>query len=115
MEAILGNSLPVFFGLTVFVVGGASYLTGQAVAVTWRPVWQAIFFCVLLGFVNRFLSWGLFGGDGLSISGFLVNTAVLIAIGLAGYRLTQVSKIVNQYPWLYERAGLWSYRKRAQT
>jgi len=113
LEEILGARLSVFIGLTVFIMGGAAYLAGQAVAATWRPPWQAVAYAVLLGFANRFLTWGLFEGDGLSVSGYVVDTAVLIAIALIAFRITRVAKIVSQYPWLYERAGLMRYRERS--
>jgi hypothetical protein len=105
----------VFIGLTVVIMGGAAYLTGQAVAGNWGPAWQVVVYTVLLGFVDRFLTWGLFEGDGLSVSGYLVDTAVLVALGLVAYRVTYVAKIVSQYPWLYERASPWRYRPRPES
>jgi len=30
------------------------------------------------------------------------------------YRLTQAHKMVAQYPWLYERAGLFAWREKAR-
>ncbi len=112
MEEILGSRVPVFIGLTVVIMGAIAFMTGQAVAATWRPVWQAVLYCSLLGLLDRFLTWGLFGGRGLLVSGFIIDTAVLIIIGLIAYRLTYVTKMVTHYPWLYERAGFWRYRKK---
>lgn len=112
MEAILGTSLGVFITVTLVIIGGASYMTGQAVASTWRPVGQVLFYVVLLGLTDRFLTFALFEGDLLSPTGFLVDTAVIAAIGLFAYRITRVSKMVSQYPWLYERSGPWSYREK---
>ncbi len=34
----------------------------------------------------------------------------IAAIGLIACRLAHVAKMVEQYPWLYERATPWSYR-----
>jgi len=112
MEEILGASVPVFIGLTIFIIGGAAFLTGQAVASTWRRPWLVVAYCVLLAFVDRFLTWGLFDGPGLSLSGYLVDLVVLAAIGLFAFRITRVAKVVDQYPWLYERVGLMRYRAR---
>ncbi len=112
MEEILGSKIPVFVGLTVVIMGAIAFMTGQAVAATWRPVWQAVLYCFLLGLLDRFLTSGLFGGRGLLVSGFIIDTAVLIGIGLIAYRLTRVRKMVTQYPWLYERAGIWRYRAK---
>ena len=66
----------------------------------------------MLGFADRFLVWGLFGGDGLSVSGYVIDTAYLIAVGFAAYRLTRARRMVTQYPWLYERAGPFGWRDR---
>jgi hypothetical protein len=112
MEALLGTTLPVFIGLTVILVGGAAVLTGQAVAATWRPAWQVVLSCIGLGLADRFLVYALFDGELLSLTGFLIDTAVLTVIGLVAYRLTRVKKMVSQYPWKYERGGLWNYRER---
>jgi hypothetical protein len=36
---ILGGALADFIGVTIVLFGGASFLTGQALASTWRPAW----------------------------------------------------------------------------
>ena len=112
MEYLLGTTYGVFFIVTILVMGFASYMTGQACANTWRPVSHAIFYCFLLGLTDRFLVFALFQGELLSISGYLIDTAVLIVIALFAYRLSRVVRLVRQYPWLYERTGLLSCRER---
>jgi len=114
METLLGTTLPVFIGITVILFGGAAFIMGQALAQTWRPVWQNIVYGLLLGIANRFIIFALFGGDGLSVPGYIVNTAVLIGISLFAYRATAVRKMVSQYPWLYEPNGLLGYREKRQ-
>ncbi|MGH6881306.1 MAG: DUF6867 family protein, partial [Hypericibacter sp.] len=42
MEFILGESIPVFIGLTIILFGGASFMMGQALGETWRPAWQNV-------------------------------------------------------------------------
>lgn len=104
---------PAVFGIfTVVIMGGAGFLTGQAIASTWRPVWQAMAYSVLLGAADRFFVFALFEGTLLSVPGFILDTAVITTICLIGYRVTRVSKIVDQYPWLYERAGVFNVRSR---
>ena len=106
-------SHPAVFGLfTVVIMGGAGYMTGQAVASTWRPIWHAIAYSLLLGVADRFLIFALFEGALLSVPGLILDTAVIAAICLIGYRITRVSKIVGQYPWLYERTGYLNLRSR---
>ncbi len=107
---LLGTSMPVFLGLTVVVIGFAAFMTGQALANTWKPVWHAVIYSILLGLVDRFLTYALFDGELLSASGYLIDTAVLIVITLFAYRLTQARKMVSQYPWLYRRVGPFGWK-----
>lgn len=112
MEDILGTSFGVFFGLTVVIMGFAAYMTGQALGNSWKPVWQAVVYSILLGFADRFLTFALFDGVLLSPTGYLVDTAVLMAIALLAFRLSRVRLMVSQYPWLYERVGPFGWRDR---
>jgi len=114
MSMLSGFHPVLFLILTVAIMGSAGWLTGQAVAAAWRPLWQAIAGCVALGLVDRFLVFALFKGDLLSVGGLLLDTAVIAAIGLAGWRVTLVRKMVTQYPWLYRRAGPFAWRQRAR-
>lgn len=107
-----GTSIGVFIGLTLVLAGGAAILTGQAIAGTWRPAWQVMFASIGLGFADRFLVFGLFDGELLSVAGYLFDTAVIMAFGLVAYRLAWVRNMVAQYPWLYETAGYWRIRER---
>ena len=59
--------------------------------------------------------FALFEGELLSLGGFIVDSAVLIVIGLLSYRLTLTRKMVTQYPWIYERAGLFGWREKGRT
>lgn len=112
MEAIVGTSAAVFVGVTLIMFGGASFLMGQAIAGTWRPAWQNIPYGMAIGAANQFLTFALFDGPLLDPVSYLVRSAVIVAIALLAHRLTQVQKMVTQYPWLYERAGLLSWRSR---
>lgn len=112
MEALIGSTIPVFIGLTVCLAGFAAFMTGRALAQTWRPAWHAVPYSMLLGATDRFLHYGLFDGDLLSLGGYVVDTAYLIVVALATYRIFRVRKMVDQYPWLYERAGLMGYREK---
>ncbi len=105
MEETLGTTLPVFIAMTVIFGGFAAYMTGQAIANTWRPVFQVIFYCCLLAMACRFLIWGLFQGELLTLSGYLMDVLILQIIGLVSFRRTQVKKMISQYPWLYMKNG----------
>lgn len=112
MNELLGASLPVFVGITVILFGGAAFLMGQALAETWRPAWQNVLYGALLAIGDRFIIYALFGGELLSVWGYLLHAAVLIAIALTAYRITRAWRMVRQYPWLYERTGLFTWREK---
>ena len=112
METLLGTTVPVFFGMTVVLFGFAAFMTGQALANGWQPVWKAVPYGILMGVGNRFLVFALFQGELLSLSGLVIASAVLVAMTAASYRLIQARKMVSQYPWLYESAGLFGWRQR---
>jgi hypothetical protein len=114
MESLLGTSLGVFIGLTVIIIGGAAMMTGRVLADGWKSPLQVVFACFGLALADRFLVYALFGGELLSLSGFLIDFAVLTAMALTAHRLTVVHKMVAQYPWRYERESLWTYRKKSE-
>ena len=102
---------PVFIAITVIVFGFVSFMTGRALAATWRSIWWILPYSILLGLVDRFFTWALFDGVLLSPVGYLADTLVLLALSLTAYRMTQVRKMVRQYPWLYARSGPFAWRR----
>lgn len=112
MEAMIGSNIGVFIAITLVIMGFATFMTGQALASTWRPMWQVFPYGVMLGFADRFLTWALFDGILFSLVPYLISTAILLVICLGAFRLTQARKMVGQYPWVYERDGLFGWRER---
>ena len=104
------NSFWIFVLLTLVVGGGAGWMTGRAVALTWRPVWKLVWFMVLLTAAVRFLHFALFDGTLLSPYYYCVDFLCIGAIALIGYRFTRTGQMVEQYNWLYERVGPLSWR-----
>lgn len=104
-----------FFVVTVFLGGGAAWLSGKAVAETWRPYLQLIASMLLLAAAVRFIHYALFAGTLLSVNFYLIDFAVLAASASLGYRRTRVRQMTAQYGWLYVRHGLlgWSERTAA--
>lgn len=113
MTDLLGASPGAYLGLVVILMGFAAFMTGQAVAASWKPVWQLGPYGLLLAMAARFLLFALFDGELLALPGFLVDLLLMVAIGLFAWRITHVRKIVSQYPWLYRRKGLLGYQPGA--
>ena len=103
MGIIFETNLWVFLLVTVVLGGGAAYLTGSAVAVTWRPLFKLVVYIVLLAAAVRFIHYALFDGTLLSLHYYLVDLIVLLAIAGLGFRLTRTNQMTGQYSWLYEQ------------
>jgi hypothetical protein len=112
VSALLGGTVSAFFGLTAVLFGFVTFLTGQAMAQSWRPAWQIIPAALLLTVADRFLLYAMFGADLASPGGFLIAAAILAAITGAAYYFSRARKMVQQYPWLYERRGLFGWREK---
>ncbi len=107
---ILGAPLGVTLGLTVIFMGGCAFMMGRALAQGWRPVWHTVFYAGLLGLADRFLIYALFQGELLSLSGYLLDTDFFVIVAALTYRITLASRMVAQYPWLYQRHGPFGWR-----
>jgi hypothetical protein len=94
------RSLGVFLLVSVAMGGGAAWLTGRAIAGTWRPWWQAIAYALILGAVVRFFHFALFEGTLLSPRYYLLDTIVCLIAALLGYRTTRLRQMSIQYRWL---------------
>ena len=112
MSALLGGAIPSFLGMTVVLFGAAAAMTGQALARNWRPQWQLLPYALLLAACDRFLLYALFDAELLALAAYAVTAALLLAVAGLVYRATQAGRMSAQYPWLYERAGLFGWRKR---
>ena len=99
--------------VTGVIGGGAAWLSGRAIAGTWRPLAHVIGYMMLLGAAVRFAHFALFEGTLLSLPSYAADTAYLVVTGMLAWRITRVNQMVRQYNWLYERAGLLSWRGRS--
>ena len=114
MQGILYEepSFWLFFLVTCLLGGWAAWMTGRAIALTWRPVVQLIVYLLLLGGAVRMIHTTLFDGTLLSLQFYRVVTAILLAIGITGWRYTRARQRARQYRWLYELSGPLSWRRR---
>lgn len=112
MSFLIEDSIWVTLIMTVIIGGGAAFLAARGLASKWRPVWMAVAYMIPMGMALRFFHFALFNGDLLSFHYFVVDTVILIAFALLGYRYTRVKQMVRQYPWLYEYAGPFAWKDR---
>ena len=115
MQGILyeEHSAWLFLLVTLVLGGAAAWATGRAIALTWRPFWQLFPALAVLGLAVRFIHFSYFGGTLLTWHFYLVDTAIVMVIGLLGWRYTRTGQMITQYSWLYERTGPLTWRARA--
>jgi hypothetical protein len=114
MGTIWEISFGVFLLVTVILGGGAAYMTGRAVALTWRTLLHLAVYVVALNCSVRFIHYALFGGTLLSLQYFLVDLVFLSVIAGIGFQTTKTGQMVSQYSWLYERQSPLSWRERPE-
>jgi hypothetical protein len=107
------ESIWQFFFITCLLGGWAAWMTGRACAQTWRPMSSLVVFLLLLGIAVRFIHHALFDGTMLTLQYYVVDTVILLAIGIVGFQYTRTRQMVTQYHWLYERASPLSWKPRA--
>ena len=100
--------------ITGLIGGGAAWLTGRAIAKTWRPFWHVTIYIVLLGAAVRFVHFALFEGDLIAPASYAADTLYLLALGALSWRATRAAQMATQYYWLYERTGPLTWRPRAR-
>lgn len=112
IAAAAPTGVGVFLLLTVLMGGGAAWRTGQAVADSWGPLWPVLLYTALLAAAVRFLDYALFGGPLRDPVPYAVDALLLLAVALLGHRARRAQHMTDQYSWLFERAGLLSWRAR---
>lgn len=106
------DSFGVFLLITIALGGGAAYLSGRAIAATWRPWWHVALYMLILALAVRFMHFALFQGTLLSPHYYAVDLAFCLMFGFLGYRMTRAGQMSSQYGWLYRRAGLLKWLPR---
>lgn len=105
------DSLWTFILVSLILGGGAAWLSGRAIAQTWRPLWQVFFYSLILGCVVRFIHFSLFGGTLLSGYYYLVDTTLLMIFGSLGFRAARVAQMLTQYRWINVPDGPLRWRR----
>jgi len=93
-----------FLAITVALGGGAAWLAGRAIALTWRPWWHGVLYMLVLGGAVRFMHFALAGGTLLSPAGYLIDAAVAIGFAGGGFFVMRRHQKRTQYRFLYGAA-----------
>ena len=91
------NGLWIFLLVTVIMGGSTAYVSGKAIAETWRPAWHGLVYALIVGLAVRFIHFALFQEVLVSGRNYLVDCAILIAAALAGYQITRRRQMAQQY------------------
>lgn len=111
-ERVVEVSKADFLVVTVFLGGGAAWLSGRAIAETWRPYSRVLAAMLLLAAAVRFIHYALFAGTLQSFNFYMIDFAVVAASASLGYRRMRVRQMTTQYGWLYVRNGLLGWSRR---
>lgn len=109
----MSDSLLIFLLFTGGIMGGAAWLTGRALGSSWKPVWLLGVYCLLLVLADRFLVFALFSGELLALKGIVLDGLLIFAIGFVSFRAARIHRMARQYPWLYQRKGIFWLTERA--
>ena len=112
MSLLAENSFWVFVILTVIGGGGAAFMAGRSTALGWQPIWQLVIYMMIFGAGLRFLHFALFQETLSSGYYYVVQTAVVLAFALIGFRVTRVNQMTGKYPWLYEKTNPFGWRDK---
>jgi hypothetical protein len=104
-DLVVQGSRGEFLLVTLFLGGGAAWLSGRAIASTWRPYRQAVLYSLLLACVVRFFHFALFENELLSLSHFILEAIFLLSIATLGFRAERAAQMSTRYGWLYRQAG----------
>lgn len=109
---LIGASFADFLVVTVFLGGGAAWLTGKAVARGWGPYSHLLLYSLLLACAVRFCHFALFGDTLLSPEPALVEFVLLLSVATLGFRMLRRQQMTHQYDWMFEPAGPLAWRMR---
>jgi hypothetical protein len=91
--------------VTIGMGGAAAYLSGKAIAQTWRPFWHVPLYMLALAAVVRFCHFALFEEPFLSLPSYAVDFATAFAAASLGYRTVRARQMRMQYGWLFRASG----------
>jgi hypothetical protein len=112
LDWLYEESFGVFLLVTLVLGGGAAWLSGRAIAATWRPWWHILAYMLILGAAVRFIHFALFDATLLSLPHYLVDSAICMVFGFFGFRMTRAAQMASQYGFLFARTGPLAWARR---
>lgn len=106
------SSIWLFLLVTCLMGGWGAWMTGRAMASTWRRYPVLVAYLAILALAVRFIHFALFQGTLVSPHYYLVDLLVVQIIGAVGYRMTRVAQMTAKYRWLYLPNGPLFWRDR---
>lgn len=106
-------SIADFIFVTMILGGGTAWMTGRAVAQTWRTPLQLAGYMILLGLAVRFIHFALFHGTLLSGYYFLIDFVFILVFAFLGMRFTRAEQIARQYSFAFTRSGPFGWRQKS--
>ncbi len=106
-------SIAEFIFVTMILGGGTAWMTGRAVAQTWRTSFQLIGYMLILGLAVRFIHFALFEGTLLSGYYFVIDFIVILIFAFLGMRFTRAGQIATQYSFAFTRSGPFGWRQKS--
>lgn len=88
-----------FVALTVVIGGAAAFMTGRALAASWRAPGSVVLAAVPLAGAARFLHATLAEEPTDAVKA-LLTFALMIAFAWLGYALRRRAQMARRYPWL---------------
>lgn len=110
-NAVIEVSWADFIVITCMLGGWAAWMTGRAIASTWRPYWHVVVYMLPLALVVRWVHFALFKGTLLSLQYYLIDLVVVLCLATIGYRVVRAAQMSTQYRWLYRKTGAFTWRR----
>ncbi|OXT02530.1 hypothetical protein B7H23_06460 [Notoacmeibacter marinus] len=113
MNPIWEVGLADFLLVTVFLGGGAAFMTGRAAAADWRGPRELGLYVLLLGCAVRFLHFALFEGTLLQPYYYLIDVLVLAGFAWLGRQLTRAKQMSQQYSFTFEKSSPLTWKRKS--
>ena len=89
----------IYLLVTLLLGATTAYVSGKSIAETWRPLWQALVYALVIGLAVRFIHFALFNEVFVSARNYAIDCVPLLAAAIAGFMLARRRQMRAQYGW----------------